>query len=89
MQDAERVTKDNFFIYHFDYEGTTKSLDILDQIRIQHLSNTEKNKLIPLKKKFKNIFYLEGSDLSFTNVVKYSIRTINDISSHLSLSVYP
>lgn len=44
-------------------------------IRTQHLNSEEKEKILKLCKKYKDIFYDEKSDLTFTSAIKHEIRT--------------
>lgn len=48
---------------------------ISQQIRTSHLNAEEKKSVMTLCNQFKDIFYQEGCDLSFTNAVKHKIRT--------------
>lgn len=49
-----------------------------DLIRTQHLSSLEKDKILQLCHQFKDIFYNENSDLTFTSSVKHEIRVKNE-----------
>ncbi|POS82905.1 hypothetical protein EPUL_005149 [Erysiphe pulchra] len=51
---------------------------LTNHIRTSHMNSEEKREILKLCHKFKNIFYHENSDLSFTNVVKHKIRTTDD-----------
>lgn len=48
---------------------------ILDFIKLDHLNTEEKSKLKEIVIKFKNVFYKENDDLSFTNEIKHRILT--------------
>lgn len=52
-----------------------KQLNIPEAIRTQHLNVEEKSEIIKLCKAFRDIFYNENCDLTFTNAVKHEIRT--------------
>lgn len=53
-------------------------LNISQVIRTDHLNSEERHEVIQLCKKFRDIFYNENCDLSFTNAVKHEIRTTDD-----------
>lgn len=55
-----------------------KTFDIPKFIRTDHLNLEEKTEIISLCKQFKDIFYNEDSDLTFSNAVKHKIRTIDN-----------
>jgi hypothetical protein len=67
---------ENFNIINLNKDYNKKLLR--EQIRTEHLNSEEKDKLMNLIKKYKSIFYDEESDLSFTNVIKHRIRTVNE-----------
>lgn len=50
----------------------------LNSIRTNHLNAEEKNAVFKLCKNFKDIFYNDKCDLSFSNTVKHKIRTKDD-----------
>jgi hypothetical protein len=58
-------------------------------IRTGHLSNGEGKLLIKLCTEFKDIFAREGEPLTFTNEVKHSIRTIDEIPVFTKSYRYP
>lgn len=68
---------------------TQGNADVLTQIRISHLNDEEKRKVVELCKKFKNIFYAEDSDLSFCNAVKHQIRTTDDDAVYVKSFRHP
>lgn len=53
----------------------SQNFKLLDHIRLSHLNNEERNKIVKLCMQFKDIFYNENSDLTFSNTVKHEIRT--------------
>lgn len=50
-------------------------LNTHEMIRTQHLNAEEKTEIIKLCRTFKDVFYNENCDLTFTNAVKHEIRT--------------
>lgn len=57
--------------------------------RTEHLNSGEKKLLFKICKNYNDIFYKEGTDLSFTNEVKHRIRTVDDIPIHVKSNRYP
>lgn len=53
----------------------SQNFRIAKNIRTSHMNSEEKREILKLCSKFKNIFYNENSDLSFSNNVKHKIRT--------------
>lgn len=62
---------------------------LLEQVRISHLNAEEKPKFLKIINRFKNIFYNENSDLSFTNAIKHNIRTTDDVPIYAKSYRYP
>ena len=53
-------------------------LNIRPLIRLDHLNEEEKKSIYNLCKNFSDIFYFDNCNLSFSNSIKHTIRTIND-----------
>lgn len=68
---------------------TPKNEVFLNKLRLDHLNQEEKNKIIKLLSKYQNVFFDENSDLSFTNVVKHRIRTKDDVPIYTKNYRYP
>lgn len=58
-------------------------------IRHDHLNPEEKKKIITLCSKFKDIFYKENVNLSFTNAIKHHIRTAGNDPIYCKSYRYP
>lgn len=58
-------------------------------IRTTHMNSEEKREILKLCSKFKNIFYNENCDLSFSNTVKHKIRTKDDEPVHVKSFRHP
>jgi len=67
----------NFSIEYDEIEKPEK--DIRELIRVNHLNKEEKESISKLCKNFEDIFYKENQNLSFTNQIKHSIKTKDDI----------
>lgn len=88
-----------YFNYYEEYEKLIPQLEIYhtetsrqpisDQIRIEHLNSAERTEIIKLVSQYSNIFYQDGNDLSFTNAIKHSIKTVNDIPIYTKNYRYP
>lgn len=63
--------------------------DIKKSIRTKHLNQEEKEVIIPLCKKYKNIFYNGNNDLYFTSAVKHHIKTDDDEPIYTKSYKYP
>lgn len=84
---VDEVSKENF--YTIEPNDITENKQIVEQVRSTHLNEEERQKLLPIIKKFSNIFYTEESDLSFTNAIKHEIRTTNNIPISTKTYRYP
>lgn len=73
----------------FIFNSCTIDPRLKNQLRVDHLNTEEKNKLLSLISKYPGIFYIEGNDLTFTNVVKHKIETRDEIPTHAKSYRYP
>lgn len=66
---------------HFQEHPSTQEKPEFEEnlFRLNHLNIEEKSKLITLLKKFKNIQYREGDNLTCTNQQKHTINTTQNI----------
>ncbi|KAL0820853.1 hypothetical protein ABMA28_005522 [Loxostege sticticalis] len=53
-------------------------IENLNKLRLDHMSDIERDKIYSLCHEYKDIFYCDGIPLSFTNQVKHEIRTKDD-----------
>ncbi|GJQ86388.1 hypothetical protein Trydic_g8478 [Trypoxylus dichotomus] len=53
-------------------------MNISNLVRTEHLNPEEKRELLTLCTKYKDVFFYEQSDLTFTNAVKHEIRTTDN-----------
>lgn len=86
-QDTIEVNTENFYINTI--QENEEKIPLIDQIRIEHLNTEEKEKLLPIIKRYKKIFYTEDNDLSFTNAIKHEIRTKTNIPIAAKTYRYP
>lgn len=70
-------------------EKTEKAVELSELLRTSHLNVEEKVQLIRLCRKFDDIFFKEGQDLTFTNEIKHKIKTTDDIPIHTRSHRYP
>lgn len=75
--------------YNIIERENLNGLAIIDQLRIDHLNLEEKEALLKVVERFTDIFYKEHADLTFTNIIKHKIRTINDIPIQSKTYRYP
>lgn len=81
-------------IYNFEElnrlpESNTASAPISNEIRTSHLNHEEKSKLLDVIVEYEDIFYREGSDLSFSNIIKHTIETKDEAPIHTKSYRYP
>lgn len=55
----------------------------------KNLDKNDVRKLETLLKSYKDVFFKEGDNLSFTNEIKHEIKTINDVPIYSKLYRYP
>jgi RNase H-like domain found in reverse transcriptase/Reverse transcriptase (RNA-dependent DNA polymerase) len=65
------------------------SPNIKNVIRTQHLNTEERERIIELCSQFRDVFYYENSDLTFTSKVKHQIRTTDDRPIYSKSYRYP
>lgn len=87
MKAASPVTCDNFYVS--EEPSLFKSAE--EQIRCTHLNSEEKLKLFQIIKKFRRIFYNneKSHELTFTNVIKHEIRTVDHAPISAKTYRYP
>lgn len=61
----------------------------LDKFRIEHLNETDREKLIALIKEFSVLFKQDDEPLSFTNRIKHRIRTTDELPVYSKSYRYP
>lgn len=81
-------------IYNFQEIHTFPEVDapntpISDEIRTSHLNKEESSKLLGVIREYEDVFYREGSNLSFSNIIKHNIDTKDDIPIHSKSYRYP
>lgn len=52
--------------------------NLKEKLRVDHMNNEERNKILRLCNEYKDVFYCDQIPLSFTNQVKHKIRTKNE-----------
>lgn len=67
----------------------SKSMNIEDLLRTDHLNPEEKEKITKLCKDYSDIFYYENCPLTFTNTVKHKINTTDEIPIYTKSYRYP
>lgn len=73
----------------FIFDPATIDPKLRNQLRIDHHNAEEKDKLLKLISRYQNIFFIEGNDLTFTNVIKHKIETKDEIPTHAKSYRYP
>lgn len=72
--DVEPLT--NFETNNFQNKSTHTNIE--NVLRTEHLNPEERIKIINVCKQYKDIFFFENTDLTFTNAVKHGIRTTDN-----------
>lgn len=67
----------------------TEAINILEKIRISHLDDNERNSLIPVIEKSKEVFHNPDNKLTCTTNVECEIRTTDDIPIYQKSYPYP
>lgn len=75
--------------YSINNSGSQVTTDISDLIRTHHLNDEEKREIHKLCKQFEDIFLKEGQNLTFTNQIKHSITTGDEIPIYTKSYRYP
>ena len=72
-----------------DFENKTDKSEIKDLLRISHMNEEEKEEIIKLCTQYSDIFQRENNKLTFTNEIKHSIKTKDDIPIYTKSYRYP
>jgi transposase InsO family protein len=79
-----------FHIESFDADQLSyRAIDVTSRLRTSHLNEEEKSNLITLCSKYPDVFYIEGEALTFTNQIKHSIKTHDEIPVYTKTYRYP
>lgn len=70
-------------------EERNASINPVSEVRINHLNEEEKLKLTKIVKKYREIFYKDGCDLTFTNTIKHEIKTTDTMPIYTKTYRYP
>lgn len=63
--------------------------EVLSRLRTDHLNDEERVNLKSLCSQYADVFYLEGENLTFTNKIKHSIKTTDEIPVYTKTYRYP
>lgn len=66
-----------------------RTTEVLSRLRTDHLNPEERANLENLCAQYSDVFYVEGEPLSFTNKIKHSIRTKDEIPVYTKSYRYP
>lgn len=71
------------------YNNNARTREVLSRLRIDHLNPEEKINLVNLCSEYSDVFYLEDEPLTFTNRIKHSINTTDELPVHSKTYRYP
>lgn len=87
QQDEKRHdTQMNLLNSLHPYPEINFTQNLKENIRVSHLNKEEQSATFRLVKKYENIFFKDGDNLTFTSQVKHSIPTNNE-SPHIYTNV--
>lgn len=66
-----------------------RAREVLSRLRTEHLNAEEKANLESLCTQYADVFYLEGEALTFTNKIKHSIKTTDEVPVYTKSYRYP
>lgn len=72
-----------------DYSGSVRAKEVLSKLRTDHLNAEERANLESLCSQYADVFYIEGEPLTFTNKIKHSIRTTDEVPIYTKSYRYP
>lgn len=87
VETFERKEIQNINLNNFD-ESFKQKLD-LTKIRTEHLNSEEKQTIERLCSEYSDIFYQEGTPLTFSNQIKHQIKTTDEIPIYTKTYRYP
>ena len=79
----------NFEVKDFPSQIKACRRNIENEVRTDHLNDEERSKLLSLLTRNPTVFYREGDDLSFTNVIKHRINTSDELPVYTKNYRYP
>ena len=68
---------------------TSRTKEVISKLRTDHLNPEEKANLIRLCSQYPDVFYIEGENLTFTNKIKHSIKTTDELPVYTKSYRYP
>lgn len=89
LNKEEEVYDDIAYKEGFVFNCEIERANILSHIRTNHLEEYEREKLLKIIRKFKQVFYDKDDSLTFTNEIKHKIATKHDMPVYSKLYRYP
>lgn len=66
-----------------------RAKEVLSRLRVDHLNEEEKANITSLCSQYSDVFHIEGEPLTFTNKIKHSIKTTDEIPIYTKSYRYP
>lgn len=85
----DHATQAAIFNVECTEQMSPRAKDVTSRLRTDHLNEEEKANLSALCSKYADVFYIEGEALTFTNKVKHSIKTTDEIPIYTKSYRYP
>lgn len=89
--DCEHIITEinNFEVLEFQQPTYVRGRNMENEVRTAHLNFEEKSKLLKMLENHQSVFYRDGDDLSFTNVIKHRINTTDELPIYTKSYRYP
>lgn len=71
------------------HQSSNRVSEVLSRLRTDHLNPEERANLESLCAQYADVFYIDGEPLTFTNQVKHSIRTTDELPVYTKTYRYP
>lgn len=81
IRKKQKVEINNFNVSNIKFD--------LAKLRTDHMTDEEERQITKLVKNYSDIFHVENEPLTFTNKIKHTIRTTDEIPIHTKAYRYP
>lgn len=85
----DRPVSADLFNMQITQQHDDRATEVLSRLRTDHLNPEERANLESLCMQYADVFYLDGEPLTFTNKIKHSIRTTDELPVYTKTYRYP